>query len=168
MAVSGVHVRTSVHVTARAYTYTANEIIRIFFEAISETGLNPSQLADQQPVVERGLRTWLTTRKLDAAYLEVWDPATGKARVRVDLNLSYEDRGKERYDTDIGMVRKAVTGLGVHRGCEYRVVVTLLDGAADVDGWNTTDLRNIDHLQQQDVGQVISTSGTRVGMFTWR
>jgi hypothetical protein len=161
-------VRTQVYVTARSYTYLANEIVRIFYEAVTDAGLSPSQLADRQQVIERGLRTWLTLRQLNAAYLEIWDPATSQARSRVDLNIAFEIKGRERYETDITEVKGALGRLGrVPQGCQYRVVVSLAPGAVAVEGWDEASLLDVSHLTRQDVGSVIDTQAARARMYTW-
>ncbi len=54
MAVAGVHVRTDINVVARANVYSANEIVRIFYEVVSDVGLNVTDLAETQPVIEKG------------------------------------------------------------------------------------------------------------------
>ncbi|MFJ3233912.1 hypothetical protein [Streptomyces sp. NPDC086787] len=159
--------RTSVNVTTRAVVYTANEIVRIFYEAISDAGLDVTELATIQPVVENGLRTWLTMRKLEAAYLEIFDPSTDTVRCRADLNLVYSSDSEERHHTDIDRVKAATRSLGSYPGCSYRVVVSLADGAPDVQGWQSTTLGSVQHLSRQDVGDVIDTAAMQTRMFMW-
>ncbi|WP_405997736.1 hypothetical protein [Streptomyces sp. NBC_00829] len=159
--------RTNVNVATRATVYTANEIVRIFYEAVSDVGLDVTELAEIQPVVEKGLRTWLAMRKLEAAYLEIFDVASNTVRCRTDLNIVYVAEIDEKFRTDIDRV-KAVTGsLGSYPGCSYRVVVSLADGAPDVQGWHTTMLGNVEHLARRDVGDVIDTAAIQTRMFVW-
>jgi hypothetical protein len=164
LVVSGVNVRTSVHVTARSYTYLANEINRVFLETITRSGLDPTDLTSIQPTIENGLRTWLTLRQLEVAYLEVYEPLSGKVRARIDLNIEYTDKGgDERYRTDIEKVRGELGKGGQFAGCRYRVVVTTTPGAAKVMGWDTTTLKDVSHLTRRDIGRVIDT--TAAGAF---
>ncbi|WP_406166922.1 hypothetical protein [Streptomyces sp. NBC_00996] len=167
MAVAGVHVRTSINVVARANVYSANEIVRIFYEVVSDLGMNVTELAEIQPIIEKGLRAWLAMRKLKAAYLEVFDPVTHVVRCRTDLNIVYTSETNERYRTDIDRVKTETKSLGRYPGCKYRVVVSLADGAPDVEGWDTTTLGSVDHLTQRDVGDVIDTAAVQSRMFTW-
>lgn len=167
MAVAGVHVRTNINVVVRATVYSANEIVRIFYETVSDVGLNVTELAQTQPVIEAGLRAWLSTRKLEAAHLEVFDPVSHVVRCRTDLNIKYISETNERHHTDIERVKSATGSLGRYPGCEYRVVVSLADGAPDVGGWETTTLGSVDHLTKRDVGDVIDTAAVRSRMFTW-
>ncbi|MFE0514081.1 hypothetical protein [Streptomyces sp. NPDC058964] len=167
MPVSGVHVRTSVNVTSRAMVYTANEIVRIFYETISDVGLDVTELATIQPVVENGLRTWLSMRKLEAAYLEIFDPKSSTVRCRADLNIVYASEGDERHRTDIDRVKSVTSSLGSYAGCSYRVIVSLADGAPDVQGWQTTTLGSVQHLARRDVGDVIDTAAVQTRMFMW-
>jgi hypothetical protein len=141
-----------------------NEINRIFLESITGAGLDPSELAQVLHDVERGLRTWVTLQQLEAAHLEIWDPATDRVRMRVDLAIAFHSDPGERYDANIERVRGAVAGVGNLTGCRYRVLVTLAPNAAEVRGWGTTTMRSVDHLQQHQVGDVVNTSRGSVAM----
>ncbi|GAA1739038.1 hypothetical protein GCM10009681_07300 [Luedemannella helvata] len=166
MAISGTQVRTSVHVAARSYVYIANEINRIFLESIQSAGLDPTAYVEIQQTIENGLRTWITMQYLEAAHLEIVERGTQVVRSRIDLGLSYvQNPSDDRYSTDIDRVRGALAGTPKMFGCEYRVVVTLKDGAPDVSGWGPTSLGSVDHLQRQDVGEVVNTGGGRLQMY---
>jgi hypothetical protein len=161
MAVSGTRVRSSIHVTARSYVYLANEISRVFLEAITGFGLDPNAYAEDMPVIERGLRTWVTLRQLEAAYLEVYDKQSGQVRTRIDLEVAFRESGDDsRFETDIETVRRAVVQAGSFPGCAYRVVVTTADGAAQVSGWSSTTMGSVEHLNRHDVGEVIDSPAT--------
>jgi Bacterial HORMA domain 2 len=166
MTVSGVHVRTSVHVTARSYTYLVNEINRAFLEIITGAGLDPGDYTGNQAVIEKGLRTWVTLRQLETAHLEIFEPETGQLRTRVDLGIEYRDSGEETYETDIGRIRDSVQAR--HPGCLYRIVVTTSPGAAEVQGWSNTELLDVSHLGRQNIGEVINTGAVGARMYTWR
>jgi hypothetical protein len=156
MAVSGTHVRSSIHVTARSFVYLANEINRVFLEAIIGFGLDPGTYVESMPVIENGLRTWVVLRQLEAVYLEVYDKQSGKVRTRIDLTVEFRQSGDDtRYETDIESVRQAVTQAGSYAGSAYRVVATTAQGAAQVAGWSDTTLGAVDHLSRHDVGGVI-------------
>ena len=169
MAVSGTHVRSSIHVTARSIVYLTNEISRVFLEAITGFGLDPGGYAESMPVIEKGLRTWAALRQLEAAYLEVFDKQSGQVRARIDLDVEFRDSGDDtRYETDIESVRRAVTQAGSYPGCAYRVVVTTKTGAAQVAGWSDTTLGSVDHLSRYDVGSVIDAPRTGANMGIYR
>lgn len=167
MALSGVQVRSSVHVTAKSYVYISNEISRIFYESIQSAGLDPTAYAQLQGTIENGLRTWITMHYLEAAHLEIVETGTQRVRSRIDLGLSYVGNNGEQYVTDIARVRQALAGTARMDGCEYRVVVTLKDGAPAVQGWGPTALGSVGHLQRQDVGDVITAPAGSVQMFRW-
>jgi len=159
LVVSGVNVRTSVHVTARSYSYLANEINRIFLETITRSGLDPTELSSVLDTIENGLRTWLALRQLEVAYLEVYDAFSEMVLSRVDLNIEYTDvSGDERYHTDVERVRRELDRSGQFAGCRYRVVVMTTPGAAQVRGWSTTTLKDVSHLTRRNIGQVIDTA----------
>jgi hypothetical protein len=164
LAISGVLVRTRVHVTAMAYTYAVNEINRVFLEAIISGGLDSTDYSTNMSIIENGLRTWMALRQLEAAYLEVYDPRSGEVRTRIDLLIEFTDSGDERYSTDIDRVRGELGKAGNFAGCRYRVVVTTTDGAAAIRGWGETTLGNVGHLTRYDVGGVIGTAAVGVSM----
>jgi hypothetical protein len=168
MAVSGTRVRSSIHVTARSYVYLTNEISRVFLEAITGFGLDPGAYAEDMPVIERGLRTWVALHQLESAYLEVYDRGSGRIRTRIDLEIEFRESGDDnRYQTDVESVRQAVTAAGKYPGCAYRVVVTTKDGAAQVAGWSSTTLGSVDHLGKYDIGDVITAprAGARMSLY---
>jgi len=169
MAISGTRVRTTIHVTTRGYVYLANEISRVFLEAIDNLGLDPSNYADDMPVIERGLRVWIAHRQLEAAYLEVYDRVSRVVRTRIDLAVSFrDDSGDERFETDIETVRRAFIQAGTYPGCAYRVVVTTTPGAAKVSGWSDTTLGSVEHLTKYDIGSVIDTISAGASMSIFR
>jgi hypothetical protein len=145
-----------------------NEINRVFLEAITGFGLDPSDFAQKQTIIENGLRTWMTLRQIEAAYLEVYDSASGQVRTRIDLNIEFRDSGNERYQTAIDKVQAQIAQAGRFPGCLYRVVVSTVDGAARVAGWTDTELGSVDHLTRYDVGEVIDTQGAGASMFILR
>lgn len=168
MTVSGVRVRTSVHVTARSYTYLVNEINRVFLEAITGAEMDPSAFVDNQEIIEKGLRTWMTLRQLDTAYLEIYDPVTEVVKTRIDLAIEFTENGDEYYRTDIERVRQELAAGGKFAGCQYRVLVTTTPNAAAVNGWSAATLRNVDHLRRYDVGDVIRAAAAGASMSVLR
>jgi hypothetical protein len=168
LVATGVRVSTRVHVTARSYTYLVNEINRIFLETITGAGLDPNEFVNNQSVIENGLRTWMTLRQLQVAYLEVFDPRSGAVRTRIDLNIEFTDSGDEYYRTDIERVRGELSAGGQFAGCQYRVIVSTTPGAAVVKGWGETTLRSVDHLTRHDVGEVIGTGAASAAMSVFR
>ena len=167
MTQAGVQTRTSVHVTAKAYTYIANEISRIFYDVIQSAGLDPTAYANLQRTIEAGLRTWITMQKLEAAHLEIVEPGSQRVRSRVDLGLTYGGFNDDQYSTDMAKVRQALAGTVRMDGCEYRVVVTLGPNAPSVAGWGPTNLGSVDHLQRNDVGDVVNTPAGSVQMYRY-
>jgi Bacterial HORMA domain 2 len=142
----------------------ANEINRVFLQAIGDFGLDPSDFVENQQIIENGLRTWLTSRHLEVAYLEVYDGVTGRVQTRIDLQIAFRSGGDERYETGIDTVKRAVAEAGRFPGCRYRVVVTTADGAPPVKGWSDTTLGSVDHLSNYDLGEVINTTGVGASM----
>ena len=157
------------HVTARSYTYLVNEINRVFLEAVISGGLDPSEYASKQQTIEAGLRTWMTLRQIETAYLEIYDPQTGAVRSRIDLDISFRDSGNDdEYQTDIERVRGELERGGRFAGCKYRVLVTTSPGAATVMGWSPSQLGSVDHLTRFDIGDVIGAPRAGASMTIFR
>jgi hypothetical protein len=157
-----------VHVTARSYTYLVNELNRVFLEAITGSGLDPGNFVNNQAVIENGLRTWMTLRQLEVAYLEIYNPVTGEVKTRIDLAIEFTEGGDEHYRTDIERVRSEIAAGGRLAGCQYRVVVTTTPNAAEVNGWGPTTLRSVEHLTRYDVGDVIKAAAAGASMSVFR
>lgn len=162
-------------VSVDVYTYTVahitDKMLRSVLTIVRECGLDPSKLAGQWDVIDRGLRTWLTTRDLSAVVLEVWDPSDDSLVGRWDFDLAYAGDG----DGDLGRwvdtdaIRAAIRKAGVWPStCEYRIVASTRPGRPNVAGWATTTLRSTDGFVRQSIGTTISGPGAEAGTAYWR
>jgi Bacterial HORMA domain 2 len=160
----------AVNTYAHSVTYVAENILRSLQDIIRESGLSPSKIADDWIVLERGLRTWLTTRHLERVVLEVYEPGTDELVNRWDIEIfysSFDGDGDFWIDTDQikFYIRKA--GLWPSE-CEYRIVATNKTGRPDVLGWSSITLRSTDGLIRQSIGTTIGTSGISAGASYYR
>ncbi|MCK4240918.1 MAG: hypothetical protein KAX30_04790 [Candidatus Atribacteria bacterium] len=166
-----------VRVWTTATIYVANEVMRVFFIILDQRGLPNSKLNSQKEVITNGLFTWITTRYLKAAFLELYGPGENKAVERWDLGFRYEEptadidpenSTERQFKTYIEKIYEIQAKLNaLPEGTEYRVVVNLEQGAPAVEGWQPTTLKDISHLEKHNIGEMIDTGLINVGMEYW-
>lgn len=155
----------STFVTTNTYThsvtYVTDNILRCLQDIVGQSGLDPGKLADQWPVLEKGISTWLKSRHLESVTLEVFDSRTNGLVGRWDLSIVYsgtEGAGVFWIDTD--QIRYAIKKQGLWPSlCEYRVIAWRRAGYADVAGWGTATLRSTDGFVRQSIGTTMDASG---------
>jgi hypothetical protein len=166
MTTTTVRVRSYAH----AVTYVADNILRSLQDIVRMSGLDPSQIANDWNVLNRGISTWMSDKHLEAVILEVYAAASDELVGRWDVDIVYEyssDNGTFYVDTDA--IRYAIKKAGmVPATCRYRVVVTRLNGAVNVDGWVNTELRSTAGFVRQSVGTAVSASGVGGGLAYYR
>ena len=171
MSVSEVRTSIGVKVWAMSTIYVANEVLRAWFEIANLRGLDNDYLSSNLETISRGLQTWLTTRHLRRAVLEVYDPQTDMAVERWDMVFDYDSSGTggpQSFRTEMDKLREFASRLrSLPPGCRYRVVVQLDEGALPVRGWVPTTLRSVDHLRSHNLGGFIDTAKIKVGMEYW-
>ena len=176
--ISKIRGEIGVRVWTTATIYVANEVMRIFFIILDQRGLNNSKLLQQKEVINNGLYTWITTRHLKAAFLEIYHPEDqNKAVERWDFGFRYEEpkadidpensteRQFKTYIEKIYEIQQRLDALP--EGTEYRVVVNLEPGAPAVEGWQPTTLKDISQLERYHIGEMIDTGLINVGMEYW-
>jgi hypothetical protein len=168
---AGVRTSVGVRVWATSTIYVANEALRTQMEIVGSRGLNIDYIASDLEVISKGYRTWLTTRHLKKAILEIYDPRTDKAVERWDLCFDYDSSGTgdpREFRTEMGKLKDFVSKLRkLPPGCEYHIIVELGDGAPLVQGWEPCSLRSIDHLKKKLFGNHIDTAKIKVAMEYW-
>lgn len=174
-AVSRVKGRVGVKTWAKATNYVATEIFRVWFIIIQQRGLANTDLLQKKEILNNGLFTWLTTRYLKRAILEIYEPSSSEAVERWDMEFAYADPRAEDLNSEDSVDEVWKTYLdemtafmvrmnALPPGTEYRVVVDLedeIDGNPPpaVAGWSSTTLRNTDNLQLQNFGEQIIRAG---------
>jgi hypothetical protein len=178
--ISKVRGEIGVKIWTTAIIYVANEVMRVFFTILDQRGLSNSKLNSQKGVITNGLFTWITTRHLKAAFLEIYHPNDlNKAIERWDLGFVYEeprendskfyeDKTSNQFKTYIEKISEVTAKLdSLPKGTEYRVVVNLEPGAPVVEGWQPTTLKDISHLEKLHIGEMIDVGLINVGMEYW-
>lgn len=170
--------RVGVKTWAKATNYVATEIFRVWFIILQQRGLANTDLLQQKEILNNGLFTWLTTRHLKKAILEIYEPSSSEAVERWDMEFVYADPRVEDLNSEDSVDEAWKTYLdemtafmarmnALPPGTEYRVVVDLEDEVdgnppPSVAGWSSTTLRNTDNLQLQKFGEKIIRAGNLI------
>jgi hypothetical protein len=163
----------STHVIVNTYsysvTYVTDKLLTSVKDIVRLSGLNPSRIAADWIILERGLRKWLDTRDLEELLLEVFDPRTSNLVGRWDFDIRYEFSGDGSFWIDPGAIRYHIIKQGCWPAhCEFRIMATTKIGRPDVEGWSRTTLRSTAGFVKQSIGTTIDVSGLSTGVAYWR
>ncbi len=168
----------------KATIFVANEVFHVWFVILQQRGLSNTDLLQKKEILVNGLFTWLLTRHLKMAVLEVYQGSSSEATERWDLIFKYanpnedvssEDEVDNVWQTYLAEVTEFAKKLNaLPPGAVYRVVVDLEDKVEgqpppDVEGWAPTTLRNTNNLQRHEFGEDVIKAGgkIKVGMEFW-
>jgi hypothetical protein len=158
--------------------HVSNEVMHVWLEIANLRKLSNEYIVNLRETLTRGLFVWLTGRYLETAFMEVYLPSnTTQAEERWGMNFIYldpTDGNIEGDSTNSKSFQKAADHLLkeiadqlaiLPDGAVYRIVFTLKDGAPAVEGWSSTQLRDVSHLQHRDIGRTIDSKKIGVDMF---
>lgn len=161
--------------TVTVYTYThsviyvTQKMLSSIKQIILDIGLDPAKFASDFNTYDVGVRTWLESKHLKQAVLEVAS-SSGSLVTRCDFTIDYgysSGEGSMWVDTDA--IKFAIKKLGVIPStCTYRVILSVSAGAPHVDGWSDCNFLSTDGFVKQNLGTTIGTNsiGTQAGY--WR
>lgn len=153
---------------AHTVTYVTDKMLHTLQGIIREIGLDPSQFADSWESNERAISAWLASKDLERVTLEVYDPATGKAAARWDMDVVYTTVGDGALWVDTAAVRYAIRKAGlVPASCLYDLLLTTKPGRPDVDGWGPRDLRSMAGFKRYSVGATVGGNGLTAQTCYW-
>lgn len=168
----------------KATIFVANEVFHVWLTILQQRGLSNADLLKKREIISNGLFTWLLTRHLRRAILEVYEENSSQATERWDMIFKYANPNEDVHsqeevdnvwDTYLAEVTAFMKTLGsLPSGVVYRIVVELADDVdgsppPDVDGWGQTSLRDVGHLRNKEMGEDVIKAGgkIRVGMEFW-
>ena len=168
---SGVQTSVGVRVWATSTIFAATELQRTQLEIVGLRDLDSRYMTSNLDLISRGYHTWITTRHLKRSMIEIYDPQTDNAVERWDLCFDYDTSGTgdpRQFKTEMDKLKAFASKLRkLPPGCTYRIVVELEEGAPQVQGWEYTTLRSVDHLKKNALGGHIDTAKIKVGMEYW-
>jgi len=160
----------TVNTYAHSITHVTENILRCLQDIVRESGLNPTKIADDWDVLERGIRKWIETKYLEELVLEVYDPAGGSLIGRWDFEIYYGyTDGSGNFYVDTDQIKWAIKKAGVWPSlAEYRIVAETKEGRPEVLGWCSTTLRSTEGFVKQSLGTTIDGAGLSAGAGFWR
>lgn len=152
----------AVNTYTHSVTYVTDNILRSLQDIVRLSGLDPSQIAEDWTVLERGISTWINSKHLETVVLEVYNPSTDALIGRWDIDISYEwnGDGNGRFWVDTEQIKFAIKKAGVWPGnSKYSIICRNKSGRANVEGWSTTPFRSTAGMVKQSLGTTIEHSG---------
>lgn len=159
----------SVNTYTHSVTYVTDKMLTSLKDIIRLSGLSPEKLVNEWEVLDRGIRTWLSTQDLEQVHLEVFNPSTGNLVGRWDFELYYGFSGDGEFWIDTEAIKFHIIKAGQWPGtCEYRIVLTTKLGRPDVGGWVRATMLSTAGFVKQSIGTTIDGSGLSAGTGYWR
>jgi len=164
-------VAVNIYTHTNNVTYVTDQLLLSLKNIIIWIGLDPNKFIDKWRSTDLAVNTWLASRDLLGAVLEIYDSKTDALVCRWDFTIDYsygsKDDGSMWIDTDA--IRFAILKCGIlPSSCNYRIVLETKPGRSNVPGWGPTAYRSTEGLVRQCVGTTIGTHtiGARAGY--WR
>lgn len=159
----------SVNTFTHSVTYVTDKMLGSLRTIITGIGLNPGKFTDNWQLYERGVKTWLESKHLKEAVLEITS-TSGTFVTRCDFTIDYSYSGGDGamwVDTD--GIRFSIAKLGfVAKDCNYSLKLSLGAGAPSVEGWYDCEFLSTAGFVKQSLGTAIGTNviGAQAGY--WR
>lgn len=158
----------SVYTYAHSVTYVTDKILSSIKRIILGLNLNPSSFTNDYAVLERGITSWLNSKHLEEAVLEVKNSAGLVTRFDFTIDYSYSTGDGDMW-IDVDAIKFSIVKQGIKPNeCSYNIKVSLKSGAPDVSGWSSCDFLSTAGYVKQSLGTTIGTNaiGTQTGY--WR
>jgi hypothetical protein len=132
-------------------------------------GLDPAKFVSNWSVYEIGVKTWLETKHLKEAVLEITNPS-GSLVSRCDFIIDYSySTGDGTMWVDADAIKYSLIKLGVKPNeCSYAVKLNLVQGAPDVAGWKDCEFLSTTGFVKQNLGTTIGTNHIGAQTGYWR
>lgn len=160
-----------VNTYTHSVTYVTDNILRSLQDIVRLSGLDPTQIADDWTVLERGIKTWIESKHLETIVLEVYNPSTDALIGRWDIDIAYawSGEGGGRFWVDTEQIKIAIKKAGVWPGSsKYSIICRTKSGRPNVDGWSTAPFRSTVGMVKQSLGTTIEHSGLGAGTSYYR
>jgi hypothetical protein len=163
----------TVNTYAHSVTHVADNMIHSLHQIIRESGLSPDKLVGEWRSLRLAISTWLKSRHLDMAILEVFDPRLVLPYGLVgrwDFDIYYGSAGDGSMWVNTEDIKYHIRKAGLWPShCDYRVLLQNYPGAPSVNGWSDTQLRSTDGFIRQSIGTTIDGNGyISAGSAYWR
>jgi hypothetical protein len=145
------NVEVGVNVLGQSVTGTTNWVFQLLLKATNLRDLAPDHLLDRREIIEKGLFTWLAEQTLEVISLEIFEPGREDALERFDHVFSYlAEPDMTVRNPDIAEVEAFCSTLQrLPASAQYRIAVSVRDGATVVEGWREGALRPLSVTKEQ-------------------
>ncbi|MEJ7821606.1 MAG: hypothetical protein WKF85_04750 [Chitinophagaceae bacterium] len=159
----------TVYTYAQSVTYVTEKLLSSIKKIIVDIGLNPLNFASNWQTYESGVKTWLESKHLKEAVLEITS-STGSLISRCDFTIDYSygtGDGSMWVDTDA--IKYSIAKFGtIASSCNYRIVLSVTSGAPDVAGWSDCEFLSTEGFIKQNLGTTIGTNSIGAQAGYWR
>lgn len=158
-----------VNTYTHSVTYVTDKMLNSLRTIITGIGLDPTKFTNNWAVYERGVKTWLESKHLKEAVLEITS-SSGSLVTRCDFTIDYSYNGGDGamwLDTDA--IKYSIAKLGViAKECNYALKLNLGTGAPSVDGWYDCEFLSTTGFVKQSLGTTIGTNAIGAQAGYWR
>ncbi len=151
-------------------TFVADSMRNVLRDIIKWSGLDPTKLVDDWPVVGNAVRTWLNSGDLLEITIEFFRPGETKVVVRWDFPIRYDGIG---IDGDMWVakehIRRTIEKAGrPPSNADYRIILTALPGRPYVADMVPAEFFSTDGLIGRSSGTAIATPDIMASIKYWR
>ena len=151
-------------------TFLSDNLRNSLREVIRENGLSPDKLMQDWATIEKGIRTWLTSRHLTRIVIEFFRSGSTEAAARWDFPIDYTSSG---VDDDMWLDKNYLRQLIAKSkrptsDCTYRIILSTKDGAAPVAGFSSCTMLSTGQLVARQAGMIVATGHMTAGVTYWR
>lgn len=150
-----------VNTYTHSVTFLSDNILKSMKHLIIMIGLDPRKLVSDWNLFDRGLQTWIKSRHLEGATIEIYNKYTNALIFRWDfaIDYSYGDGGDGDFWVDSTPIKNAIYKAGINTvNCTYDIKLKNKSGRPEVSGFVPCDYRSTEGFVRQSVGTTIGTN----------
>ena len=151
----------SVNTQSHSVTFLSDNILKSIKQLILLVGLDPSHFISDWNLLDRGIKTWITSGHLESATIEIYSKINNQLIFRWDfeINYSYGSGDDGEFWVDLNPIKNAIYKAGISAGsCQYDILLRNKPGKPDVVGFIPCDYRSTEGFVRQSVGTTIGTN----------
>ena len=159
---------TTVYTYSHSVTYVTDQMLSSLKRIIVGLDLDTSKFVSDVPTLERGLKTWLETKHLEYAVLEIKNSSGLVGRYDFNIDYSYSTSDGNMW-VNIDAIKYSLAKQGVKASeCSYNIKVHLKDGYPAVSGWSSCEFLSTAGFIKQGLGTTIGTNSIGASANYWR
>ncbi|HEY3252168.1 MAG TPA: HORMA domain containing protein [Ignavibacteria bacterium] len=163
--------RVAVYTYANSISYVSDKILWSMRKLITMIGLDPINLVSEWSLLDKGLQTWLRSRHLVGATIEIYNKTRGSfvGRWDFDIDYTYNSGDDGEFTTDAQLIKNAIAkNVTDVKNCSYDIIFRNKPGYPKVPGFVSCNLRSTQGYVRQSLGTSISTNYLGAQLNYWR